>query len=46
MVIGDRTYSSSDRLELDGDNLWQRSLGLTARRDSDSAMQIVVEKLP
>ena len=46
MVIGYRTYSSSDRLELGCDNLWQRSLSLTARRDSDSAMQIVVEKLP
>ena len=38
--------SSSDRPELGGDNLWQRSLSLKARRDSDSAMQIVVEKLP
>jgi hypothetical protein len=38
--------ATSDRPVFGGGNLWQHSLSLTARRDTDWAKQIAAEKLP
>ncbi len=38
--------ATSDRPVFGGGNLWQHSLNLTARRDTDLAKQIASEKLP